>query len=125
MEKMNPEIKQQWLELLRSGKYTQGTGQLINEITIDTDGEEVDLEIPTYCCLGILCLVKGCPEKPSANEMPEECTLTWAGIPWVYGTDGYGKPAKWIIEGPAKVLADKNDDGETFTDIADYIEANL
>lgn len=44
--KMDPEWKAIWLEDLRSGKFTQGTGQLcsINE----DDG------VTRHCCLGVL-----------------------------------------------------------------------
>ncbi len=45
-EKMNPEIKDLWLEGLRSGKYPQGRGMLVN--TTRTGGSE-------FCCLGVLC----------------------------------------------------------------------
>jgi hypothetical protein len=40
-EKMNPEIKELWLQALTSGEYTQGTGYL------QKDG--------SFCCLGVLC----------------------------------------------------------------------
>lgn len=42
---MNPEIKEKWLEALRSGDYTKGEGQLV---TFRADKKE-------YCCLGVLC----------------------------------------------------------------------
>ncbi len=38
---MNPEIKQQWLQALRSGEYQQARGNL----RVDN----------TFCCLGVLC----------------------------------------------------------------------
>lgn len=39
--KMNPEVKQKWIDALRSGKYEQGSGKL---------------RTPNgYCCLGVLC----------------------------------------------------------------------
>lgn len=40
--KMNPEVKQLWLEALRSGEYQQGREKLRD----DKD---------RYCCLGVLC----------------------------------------------------------------------
>lgn len=43
---MNEELKQKWIEALRSGKYKQGHGQLR-----DLDNR--------YCCLGVLCDVQG------------------------------------------------------------------
>lgn len=42
--KMNPEVKAEWLKALRSGEYEQGTGQLKR---VSSDG-------PVYCCLGVL-----------------------------------------------------------------------
>jgi len=41
LPKLKPEIKERWLEALRSGKYKQTTGYLR-----DDDG---------FCCLGVLC----------------------------------------------------------------------
>lgn len=42
---MNAEIKSQWVDALRSGKYAQGQFGLRETV----DGET------TYCCLGVLC----------------------------------------------------------------------
>ena len=41
LNKMNPEIKQKWVNALHSGKYEQGNGKLYS-------GQG-------YCCLGVLC----------------------------------------------------------------------
>lgn len=41
MNKMNPEIKQKWVNALRSGEYEQGDGKLYSG--------------KGYCCLGVLC----------------------------------------------------------------------
>ncbi|NBQ68164.1 MAG: hypothetical protein EBU46_04735, partial [Nitrosomonadaceae bacterium] len=43
---MKAEIKQRWLNALRSGKYKQGEGSLRQ---LDNEGK------PQYCCLGVLC----------------------------------------------------------------------
>jgi hypothetical protein len=40
--KMNPEVKQKWIEALKSGEYKKGDG------TLKTSDNE-------YCCLGVLC----------------------------------------------------------------------
>lgn len=45
MKKMNPKVKQAWIDALRSGKYKQGEGYLAQKA-----GEET-----FYCCLGVLC----------------------------------------------------------------------
>ena len=39
--KMNPEVKQKWIDALRSDKYEQGSGKLRS--------------VTGYCCLGVLC----------------------------------------------------------------------
>ena len=38
---MNPEVKQKWIDALRSGKYEQGSEKLRS--------------VEGYCCLGVLC----------------------------------------------------------------------
>ena len=43
---MNPEIKKQWVDALRSGKYKQYKGALRG---INKNGDT------SYCCLGVLC----------------------------------------------------------------------
>lgn len=40
---MKPDIKQKWIEALRSGEYVQGTGCLHNA------------DNGSFCCLGVLC----------------------------------------------------------------------
>lgn len=45
MKKMNPKVKQAWIDALRSGKYKQGGDYL---------AQQQDEEI-AYCCLGVLC----------------------------------------------------------------------
>jgi hypothetical protein len=49
--KLKPEIKSKWLAALRSGKYIQGRGLLINR-------HPTNWPIPVvHCCLGVLCEV--------------------------------------------------------------------
>ena len=44
---MKKDIKDKWVKALRSGKYKQGTGYLINS---SNDGGQCK-----HCCLGVLC----------------------------------------------------------------------
>jgi hypothetical protein len=53
---MKPEIKQKWIDALRSGKYKQGRGYL------RTSRDE-------YCCLGVLCDLYS-KENPSIQWEP-------------------------------------------------------
>lgn len=121
---MNPEIKEQWVAALRSGDYPQGTGHL------NYDGE--------FCCLGVLCElaakagVVGRTTNDSGihvqygdslagedEEFPSDPILDWAelstGNPVL--SDGHH------LKLPASVWND--DEGASFAEIADMIEASL
>lgn len=94
---MNPEIKSLWLAALRSGEYRQGQHDLL-----DSDGNA--------CCLGVLCLIQGCSPGRIAGE----------ALSTVFEEFNAG-----LDRSAQQKLAAKNDDGETFLQIADYIEGNL
>lgn len=106
--RMDPAIKAQWIAALRGGGYRQGIGHL-------KEGDR-------YCCLGVLCELKpdhswgeaennklGYDDGDAPTEYPGPSVLGWAGL------------AYRDMEG----LAEMNDDGSTFEDLADYIEENL
>ena len=120
---MKQEIKERWVEALRSGKYEQGTGTL-------TTGSG------RYCCLGVLCdlaVADGAIEPPTLVEAGDDgdrlayrnetehlprAVQLWAGLdqdsPEVHDPD----------EDYWKELVGLNDDvGLTFHEIADLIEA--
>jgi hypothetical protein len=115
---MKPEIKRLWLTALRSGLYRQGEGALNNN--------------QFFCCLGVLCdvyqkqtgdgawinnnevgLTFSSEEAGSHSILPKFVQI-WAGM----------SDENPIIEGD-KSLAEYNDDGVGFEDIADLIENNL
>lgn len=121
LPKMNPEVKTLWVEALRSGKFEQGDSQLMTNKQWSEDAqEEVPLDVPKYCCLGVLCTLPGSPEAPSNAEMPKPETTAWADLTY---NKILGSSLSW--EGPAKILADLNDDGQSFEYIANFIEENL
>lgn len=106
------EVRQEWVKALRSGDYQQGVGKL----------RSLD---DKYCCLGVLCelAVKSdvtfvepaidCyryGEEKQIAALPAE-VLEWAGIRESLGY--YNETG----------LARLNDTGESFTIIADIIEA--
>lgn len=107
MTLMNPEVKASWIAALRSGEYQQGKGHL-------RDGS-------AFCCLGVLC-------DPAAKAgvgnwygntfdncqkvLPEN-VMKWSGLTTSNG----------VISGDT--LANLNDGGMSFTDIADVIEAEF
>ena len=95
---MNKSIKKLWIKALRSGKFKQTTGVLC-----DKTG---------YCCLGVLRSIM----KPGDRQSYQ----------------GYGSLLTVAQRQQAGLrfdtcdsLADKNDAGFTFSQIADYIEARL
>jgi hypothetical protein len=123
---MNPAIKAQWVEALRSGEYEQGKYRLRN-------GDK-------FCCLGVLCdiahkagVVEYTPASEQVAQDPGEETFDrygdetgclplevreWAGIdnsiPWVR------------VPGNKISLAGLNDgQGYDFDLIADLIEGQL
>lgn len=108
---MNQEIKQKWTAALRSGKYQQAKRYL------HTDGG--------YCCLGVLCdLIDPTGWREGPNKRVSD---------FEYGGDSrYQNPPAKVVEQAGidwtavNRLMDMNDDeGKSFVQIADYIEATL
>ena len=117
MTKMNPEVKKLWVEALRSPKYKQQRHQLRDGTT------------NSMCCLGVLCDVSGlgrwlavgeydCGEGDINGFRPTSAVAKWAGI---------DSDMVWQVEinGVMDDLARHNDNGRTFLEIADAIEAQL
>lgn len=95
---MDSEIKALWVEALRSGEYKQGRYMLRSDVQ-------------TYCCLGVLKhLIEGDESVGNSSYgdgLYDEATAC-----------GLTRDVQWN-------LVNMNDQGKTFTEIADYIEANL
>lgn len=92
---MDPEVKRVWQEALRSGEYEQGRGQLRDE--------------DKFCCLGVLLEVSWHGDWEWADDyLPTEAGVAF-DVPY----------------GDQEGLANMNDGGRTFDEIADWIEANL
>lgn len=122
---MKQEIKERWVEALRSGKYEQGTGSL-------TTGSG------RYCCLGVLCdlaVADGAIEPPTLVEGVEgrgdvmayraetehlpRLVQLWAGLEQ-HSPEVLVDPD----EGSWQELVELNDNtGLNFHEIADLIEA--
>lgn len=104
---MKREWKEKWLEALRSGRYQQGRSALRR-----TNG--------TMCCLGVLCDLV----DPSRWGEPGSAGLIPFG-----DSDVLGYPPPSVLEETGDfndcILASRNDNGDTFEQIADYIEANF
>lgn len=132
---MNPEIKQKWVDALRSGQYEQGKMQL------RTARNE-------YCCLGVLCdlavkdgvlrepfktnigtYIYGNSDEPSTGSVLPKSVREWAGLPSIGDPE---TPTDVWTRGPDSFdfdnnvnLSSLNDAGATFEEIAQKIEENL
>lgn len=109
---MNKELKAKWLEKLRSGKYKQTENSLR---LIEED------ETFSYCCLGVLgeCLIDQDPINHYWNSSNYFVSKELGVIEGGY----LGK--RVIPRNIQVLLADMNDKGKSFLEIADYIEENL
>ena len=130
---MNPEIKTKWLAALRGGEYRQGDNVLMKQY-----GED---DKPAYCCLGVLCDIAvkegldiGVEPYPSGNDNNIQITefdgahevlphsvKTWAGL------DDTNPEVTIYTDGEEETssLAELNDNGATFAELADIIAENL
>lgn len=104
------EVREEWVRRLRSGEYRRGNGRLRRERS-GTD---------FFCCLGVLCDVvepeRWAPDTPWGGDME-------------YRHDGHDiYPRGGILDlvgidaRQARLLAQMNDSGKDFDDIADVIE---
>jgi hypothetical protein len=107
---MDAQIKQKWVEALRSGKYQQGQGIL-------KGGNE-------YCCLGVLCEVMGATfYSGSPVLLSNSQTLKRSS-----GDELLNRNALQIVgmtERDQDMVAKMNDGGKSFANIADHIEEHL
>ncbi len=114
---MDKKKAMEWVEALRSGKFKKGWGSLKH---IFQDKNEC-----VHCCLGVLGEINGVPDSvllyQGTLEGKQNKVLTTLGKD--LGSRLDGDPV--LIKGQEyESLADANDSGESFADIADYIEAN-
>ena len=113
---MNQQIKEKWMNALRSGEYSQTRGYLRT-----TEG---------FCCLGVLCdlysketgteWVENYELENSSSFLEEFATLPKEVMEWS-GLE-YPNPYSETWGGS---LASLNDQGEEFPKIADVIEKYL
>ncbi len=109
------ENRKKWVEALRSGKYEQGKYILAKENLSGTY---------SFCCLGVAAHILGEPEDllsaySTLRDLPDIMDayglIDDAGACYVKNTEG---------EGYDGCLAELNDDGFTFEEIADIIESD-
>jgi hypothetical protein len=131
-DSMKPDVADKWINELRSGEYKQATGQLRK---CGSHWEEDPMD-SSFCCLGVLCDV-------FLKEHKGQDDAHWWGLRWDRGTvcmgEEYSLPRavrEWagmktdngklpfVPEG-GDCLTDMNDNGMSFTEIADVIERNV
>ena len=127
---MNREIKQRWVEALRSGEFEQGTHRLRNRDN-------------TYCCLGVLCelavadgaAVRNDTYSINAGETAYAGVIE-NGAQGRYATALVPRDLLWwadlgqidptvTVDSELRALSSLNDSGATFEQIADIIEEQL
>lgn len=140
---MNAELRQDWINALRSGDYDQTIGELHRDIASDYVRDILtgtSLPAPAgYCCMGVLAdlCVKKWPGKFGWND---------ASVVWFPGVAVYDDgPLPVILTGEQSTtsgelmgmgnllgineyetdLINLNDGGSKFTAIADYIEEHV
>lgn len=126
---MDEQIKTEWCDALRSGKFKQGRGQLKYETREARRDEESVIE---YCCLGVLTNLYCRAKKKAWNKvkfnavgsdgeemLPDE-VMKWAKLD---SCDPIIK--KSTRNGNIKTLSQLNDKGISFEEIADKIEKKL
>lgn len=96
--------RKEWIEALKSGKYQQGSNRL-------QSGPN------TFCCLGVACAVAGIPtEKIVENNS----TIDIEGLE--LGLDlKFGEIPTYTTNWLPRVLANANDEGKSFDQIADLL----
>lgn len=144
LPKMNAEIKAEWVKALRSGDFFQikkslkATNRAIfGNYAVDGDP---DADKVGYCCLGVLAELgvkagelDGCKEsgpglfKFFAYYTKDDGTKDTVSLPQLFETMPGWKIQKWAglereIDG---FLASANDNGATFAELADFIDAEL
>jgi hypothetical protein len=104
---MDAEIKRKWVEALRSGEYRQSRSLLRRG--------------NAFCCLGVLCDLV-------ANQVDGE----WRHNDFVLGdSQVFGMPPEEVrtfagmTRDAENFVANMNDGGKSFAEIADYIERHL
>lgn len=116
MNKINPEFKQRWLTALRSGKYAQGQRALRQHGTLTG--------ATSYCCLGVALDVKDATQwKPSDSSSWQD---DWNGCRSAIANNLLAKAIDEALEETTvQILARFNDRGDTFANIAEWIESHL
>jgi hypothetical protein len=110
---MDQELKAKWVKALRSGEYEQGASVL-------RDGKY-------YCCLGVLAECAGAKWNEEGNPTLDGQLIKAYSSEHL--RDGFAgletKTQSYLAQMNDGYLQGGNGEAASFTEIADYIEANL
>lgn len=110
--KLPKEFRTKWLKALTNGSYRQVASTLVET----TPGQK-----NKYCCLGVACRIKEIPVVDlTPHGMPSSLTLEQKAIlPAAFFLDRKERKQDSKF---AKRLANLNDEGKSFKEIAEYIK---
>jgi hypothetical protein len=139
--RLKPEVKNLWVEALRSGKYQQGQGALVvvETVTDDETGQTTE-HSRRYCCLGVLTQLAVDNNVPGVRQDEDgyfqmEIETDEGHIEWVGSVDedlprqvcdwaGISRSNPRFANGTSAI--EMNDGlGATFEDIAAAVERDL
>ena len=126
--KLPKRLKAKWVKALRSGKYVQGTEELLKthyDDDDDDDSSEENQDQDQYCCLGVLAKICGLADTDLRNvELPSELSPDLCNkFPPMLRQEVEDENDKPTIVGK---LTKMNDSGNwSFKRIASYIERYL
>lgn len=108
------ELKQKWVEALRSGRYIQGHGSLRDSVSRD----KPELQ---YCCLGVLCDIH--PGVQWGDDIEDSAgTALYKGDSSNTELPSALRRELGLTQPEMDILAIMNDKGDGFYPISNYIE---
>lgn len=112
---MNPERKQRWTTALRSGEYKQGKSGLLM-----VNGETGER---SHCCLGVLLEIEGVESRLHHFRANGDITYGFKSSFGEFVLTGMPEVGTFeLSDDEAYYVAQMNDRGRTFSEIADYID---
>ena len=117
--KLPKDFKRDWIEALKSDKFKQGSNGYLREVTFDDKNKKIVL----HCCLGVACQIAGASgiiNKSMISNTDEATPIKSINkVPLILQSD---KLQSNLIP---NVLANLNDTGKSFKEIATVIQKYL
>lgn len=113
---MDAKVKGEWVAALRSGKYRQGQHCLSRR----DNSKHV-----RYCCLGVLCEITPDVKRVRPNPFRGDHEYVFEGASSDTELPSPLRQSMGITRTQEGDLINMNDDGQPFSQIADWIEKNL